>query len=1208
MKYSNTEVYKATLEYFNGDELATDVWMSKYALKDENLEFLEKTPNDMHKRLAKEYSRIEQKYENPLSYEEIYNLIKGFKYFVPAGSPMYGIGNNNSIVSLGNCYVTGYNMDSYGGIVMDDHDMVQLFKRRAGVGLDLSHLRPNESSVQNSAGTSTGAASFMERYSHSTKEVAQSGRRGALMLTIDIKHPDAENFIDAKLEQGKVTGANISVKVTNEFMKKVENNEDFIQTFPVDLDITHHTPFMEELFNDEIEYNKIYNLKYENDNEYKGCYAKRINAKELWNKIVKNAWQSAEPGVIFWDEITGNSPAASYGGEWVETSTNPCVSENTKILTDSGYIKIADKLNESVNVWNGQEFSSVIPQITGYNQSMFLITFSDGSELECTDYHTFYTWDGYVRNGNLIEKKAKQLKIGDKLEKYEFPILNRKHKSKNEKINLYPLGFFAGDGYYKREGTYLSLYGKKKHLIELFNIDGNIWHDDKNDKLTFKINLPELNIKNENLKKHVPSDVNRYSKYEVLTWISGLMDSDGSINSKEGSVSISSIDKDFLKKIKTDVLNTLGVNSHLIDEKPGGNKVIKDQEYYVNDSYRLVISAHNIIKLRELGLKTYRLNIDDIDVNRDAGRFIRIKNIQRINNADVVYCFKEDKRGRGCFNGVVTGQCGELPLPPYDSCRLSSLNLYSYVKNPYTKSAHFDFDLFEDHVKKAQRLMDDIVDLEEEKVDKILQKIDNDPESDKLKDLEWNIWVKIKNMLLNGRRTGLGVTGLGDMLAALNLQYSSSQSLELINIIFEKFGLNSYVSSIEMAKERGKFKEFNIEKEQFNPFIRNILEKLKTNYPDIWEMYYQYGRRNIANSTIAPTGSISILTQTTSGIEPAFMLYYKRRRKVDKDKSTKAVFKDNDGNWWEEYNVFHHKFVDWFKVTHWDRLSDKEKQEMNVKTPLEWLKSCSNELLEKYVQESPYYNATANEINYLNKVKMQGDIQKYIDHSISVTHNLPKDISKEEVSDIYFYAWKNNCKGVTIYRDGSREGVLVSDNEKNNDDNTFIDRDAIKRPKDLISDVYVVTVKGKKWIVSVGLLNNKPYEVFAFEKYENDINIKNGQRGIMTRVKRGQYKLCFDDENCIMNITDRMSDEEEALTRVISWGLRHGGGIKFVTEQLNKTQGDMTSFSKSIARTLKRYIKDGEKSGITCPNCGSDNVVYKDGCDSCLSCGLSNCS
>lgn len=872
--YSENEVYEATLRYFNGDELATDVWMNKYALRDENLEFLEKTPDDMHKRLAKEYSRIEQRYENPLSYEEIYNLIKGFKYFVPAGSPMYGIGNNNSIVSLGNCYVIGHNADAYGGIVMDDHDMVQLFKRRAGVGLDLSHLRPNESSVQNSAGTSTGAASFMERYSHSTKEVAQSGRRGALMLTIDIKHPDVETFINAKLEQGKVIGANISVKVTNEFMKKVENNEDFIQTFPVDLDITRHTPFMEELFNDKIEYNKIYNLKYENGNEYKGCYAKRINAKELWNKIVLNAWQSAEPGVIFWDEITGNSPAASYGREWVETSTNPC---------------------------------------------------------------------------------------------------------------------------------------------------------------------------------------------------------------------------------------------------------------------------------------------------------------------------------------------GELPLPPYDSCRLSSLNLYSYVKNPYTKSAYFDFDLFENHVRKAQRLMDDIVDLEEEKVNKILEKIDNDPEFKKLKEIERDIWIKIKNMLLNGRRTGLGVTGLGDMLAALNIQYSNEYSLKFINKVFEVFGLNSYVSSIEMAKERGKFKEFNIEKEQFNSFIRNILEKLKTNYPDIWEMYYQYGRRNIANSTIAPTGSISILTQTTSGIEPVFMLYYKRRRKVDKDKSTKAVFKDNDGNWWEEYNVFHHKFVDWFKVTHWDRLSDKEKQEMNVKTPLEWLKSCSNELLEKYVQESPYYNATANEINYLNKVKMQGDIQKYIDHSISVTHNLPKDISKEEVSDIYFYAWKNNCKGVTIYREGSREGVLVSPNSDKSNEKDFVDVDAIKRPKKLSADIYETTVKGKKWIVSVGLFNDKPYEVFAFEKYKDDVNIKNGQKGLMVRIKRGKYQLCLDNKTCIYNVIDRMSDEEESLTRALSWGLRHGGGIKHAVEQLNKAKGDMTSFSKSIARTLKRYIKDGEYAGTKCLSCGSDNVVYKDGCEICMSCGSEKC-
>ena len=835
--FSQDEAFRESLKYFNGDDLAARVWVNKYALKDSFGHIYEQSPDDMHKRLAKEIARIEQQYKNPMDEQLIYQLLKDFKYIVPQGGPMTGIGNDYQIASLSNCFVVGNegNSDSYGGIMKIDQEQVQLMKRRGGVGHDLSHIRPKGSPVKNSALTSTGIVPFMERYSNSTREVAQDGRRGALMLSVSIKHPDSEKFIDAKLEQGKVTGANVSVKIHDDFMKAVEAGTPYCQQYPID----SPTP----------------------------SYTKETDAGALWQKIVHNAWKSAEPGILFWDTI----------------------------------------INESVP-----------------------------------------------------------------------------------------------------------------------------------------------------------------------------------------------------------------------------------------DCYA------------DLGYRT-----------------------------------------------VSTNPCGEIPLCPYDSCRLLAVNLYAYVEKPFTAEARFDFDKFKEHVGYAQRIMDDIIDLELEKINVIIGKVDADPEEEEIKQTERRLWEKIQTKAREGRRTGVGITAEGDMLAALGLCYGTDAATDFSEEIHRTLAVEAYRSSVNMAKERGAFKIYDAEREKNNPLIKRIKKEDEALYQEMTK----YGRRNIALLTIAPTGTTSLMTQTTSGIEPVFMPVYKRRRKVNpNDKNVRVDFVDEVGDSWEEYTVFHHKFITWMEANGFDSA-----------------KNYSQEELDELVKKSPYYKATSNDVDWLNKVRMQGRIQKWVDHSISVTINLPADVEEELVGRLYFEAWKSGCKGVTVYRDGSRSGVLISN--KKEEKKKVGSKFPTKRPEELDADVVRFQNNKDKWVAFIGLIDDQPYEIFTgLQDDEDGILLPRSVTGgkiIKNRDEEGNSRYDFQYVNkrgyktTIEGLSYKFNPVFWNYAKLISGILRHGMPIHKVVDTVTSLQLDnetINSWKAGVARALKKYIPNGTLAeGASCGECGSKNVIYQEGCLTCPDCGSSKC-
>jgi len=838
--YTFDEAFQKALNYFKGDELAAKVWVNKYALKDSHGNIFEGDPNDMHKRIAKEIHRVELKYKNPLSEDKLFELLRDFKYIVPQGGPMTGIGNSFQVASLSNCFVIGEDKpaDSYGGIMKTDQEQVQLMKRRGGVGHDLSHIRPKGSPVLNSALTSTGVVPFMERFSNSTREVAQDGRRGALMLSISIKHPDAEDFIDAKLEVGKITGANVSVKIDDDFMKAVVENKKYTQQYPID--------------------------------SKEPSYTKEIDARKLWMKIRHNAWKSAEPGILFWDTIIRESVADSYA---------------------------------------------------------------------------------------------------------------------------------------------------------------------------------------------------------------------------------------------------------------------------------------------DLGYRT-----------------------------------------------VSTNPCGEIPLCPHDSCRLLAINLYSYVENPFTKKAKFNFDLFKEHVGYAQRIMDDIIDLELEKIDKILEKLISDPESDEVKRVEINLWKNIRRKANEGRRTGVGITAEGDMVAALNLRYGSENAIDFSVEVHKVLALSAYRSSVTMAQERGAFGIFDAEKEKNNPFLLRIKDADSELYDDI----QKYGRRNIALLTIAPTGTTSLMTQTTSGIEPVFMPVYKRRRKVNPNDSDVVVaYTDESGDTWEEYNVFHHHFLTWLKINNYD---------------VDKVKRYSTEEIDEVIKKSPYHKATSNDIDWMAKVTMQGAIQKWVDHSISVTVNLPNDVKEELVGDLYVEAWKSGCKGVTVYRDGSRDGVLIS-TKKEKKKEGFEHHHSPKRPKSLEADIVRFNNNNEKWIAFVGILNGRPYEIFTGITEDDALPIPNSiKKGyiLKNRDDNGNKRYDFQYTNkygfhiTIEGLSYKFNPEFWNYAKLISGILRHGMPIQSAVNlisSLHLNSETINTWRNGVERALKRYIPDGTKAkaGKKCENCGSEALIYQEGCLICQSCGYSKC-
>ncbi|MDR1810332.1 MAG: adenosylcobalamin-dependent ribonucleoside-diphosphate reductase [Prevotella sp.] len=839
--YTFNQAYDAALNYFEGDELAAKVWVTKYALKDADGNIYELSPEDMHRRLASEIARIEDKYPNPLSDEQLFDLFDHFKYVVPQGSPMTGIGNNFQVASLSNCFVVGLNgpADSYGAIIRIDEEQVQLMKRRGGVGHDLSHIRPKGSPVKNSALTSTGLVPFMERYSNSTREVAQDGRRGALMLSVSIKHPDSESFIDAKLEQGKVTGANVSVKIDDDFMNAVVNGTNYTQQYPVDSD----SP----------------------------TFTKDISASKLWEKIVHNAWRSAEPGVLFWDTI---------------------------------------------------------------------------------------------------------------------------------------------------------------------------------------------------LRESVP------------------------------------------------------------------------------DCYA------------DLGFRT-----------------------------------------------VSTNPCGEIPLCPYDSCRLLAINLYSYVVNPFKPDVYFDLDLFKKHVALAQRIMDDIIDLEIEKIDKILEKIDEDPESGEVKSAEKHLWEKIRKKTLQGRRTGVGITAEGDMIAAMGLRYGSEEAISFAEKVHRTLAVEAYRSSVEMAKERGSFELFDIEREKNNPFLNRLWKE----DPQLYDDMKKHGRRNIACLTIAPTGTTSLMTQSTSGIEPVFMLVYKRRRKVNpNDTQVKVNFVDENGDSWEEYIVFHHKFVTWMEAKGYPTT-----------------KKYTNDEIEAMVAESPYFKATSTDVDWMQKVRMQGRIQKWVDHSISVTINLPTDVSEELVNQLYIEAWKCGCKGCTVYREGSRSGVLLSATDDASKKDDCFERPLIvtSRPKELEAEVIKFQNNKEKWIAFIGLLDGRPYEIFTglSDDDEGLMLPKHISRGLIIKTVNDEGKRSYDFQfknkrgykTTIEGLNGMFNPEYWNYAKLISGVLRYGMPIDQVVKLVQGLELDsetINTWKNGVERALKKFLPSGsDVKGEKCPVCGQETLIHTETCKKCTNCGAAKC-
>lgn len=1174
---------------FPNDELAKSVWKSKYAQDNET------HYDEMHKRMASEFVRIEEKYvkkekdvdwsnlseygkkRDRLTYESIYGLFKDFKYIVPQGRIMAGLGIYDSYRSLSNCLRLPPPKDSYSSITYVDATLVAAAKRGCGYGLGISNLRPKGVHVKNSANSSTGAVSFMPRYSFSTREVAQDGRRGACLIDIDINHPDSLDFINSKKDRTQITGANISVKVNSEFMKAVENDERYVLRFPCDFYEKNETwvKDLEEGKNN-AELNVLQPIISGNDTI---GYTKVIKAKEYWNEIINNAWENAEPGVFFWDKVINYDPCSVYPQFQID-GTNACVIGNTEILTKDGYKEIYTLVDKEVEIWNGFEWSTVTPKITGYNQHMLKVTLSDGRELTSTDYHKWILAEGYTNKFKKVE--TKDLKIGDKIIKYNFPIL--KEGKQVSLKHAYTQGFISAEG--MDDYRYFWLY-EPKYVCK--------------DRLDIRIEGAEFSNINEVKRKtiyyndiykeksYVPFDWCLTSKIE---WLSGLFDGDGT-ELIEGGLQLCSTDFTFLKDVQK-LLSTLSINSKVINAQEEGNRMLPDgkgslKEYFCQKSYRICIGAVQMQDLKSLGLDCARMSFDKTP-QRDASQFVKIVKIEDAGYEDEVYCFNEPLKHFGIFNGILTGQCGEQPMCVYDTCRLILLNLFSFVDDPFTSEAKINEKLLYKYAYEQMRLGDDLVDLEIEYINRIIEKIKADPEPIEEKQIDLDLWKNVSKIAKEGRRVGCGITALADMIAALNLKYDSKEALDIVEKVMSIKMKAELDCTSDLAILRGTFIGWD-SKLEWNGFEGNndFYKFISHKFPIQFNKMMNQGRRNINWSTIAPAGTVSLMTQSTSGCEPLFSPYYFRRKKINpNEKNAKIDFVDQNGDSWTEFPVLHPKFKDWILIT----------------DPYFNFNITTKEELEILFTLSPYYKSTANDINWTKRVEMQSILQKYTTSAISTTLNLPQNITKEEVSEIYLQSWKKGLKGQTIYRDGSRSGVLVSESTK--DKQTFEQKDAPKRPGELPCEIHHPTIKNTKYTVIVGLLDSKPYEVFAIP-YEVAKGYKNG---FLSKTKSGVYNLIasLDEKSTIhTNVTGDMSDTEAALTRLISTSLRHGAEIKFIVEQLNKTHGDLFSFSKVIARVLKKYIPEGAKSTVKCQDCGSENVIFQEGCQTCQSCGSSKC-
>lgn len=1334
--YLRSEVEKSTSDYFGGDELATQVWINKYCLKDSDGNLYEKNPDDMHRRLSKELARIERKYPNPLSEEKIYETLKGFKRIVPQGSPMAGIGNDFQVTSISNCFVIGNekDADSYGGIFKLDQEVAQLQKRRAGVGMDLSFIRPKGTPVKNSAITSTGVVPFMERYSNTTREVAQDGRRGALLESISIKHPDSEDFIDAKMIKGKVTGANVSIRIDDEFMDAAINDKSYITQYPVDSKNPKIT--------------------------------KEIDAKKLWKKIIHNAWKCVpydteipiyENGVFKIIKIGDLCENKNKNHKYEAISLNlhtlkiskKTITDFQKYKNNKKVFKLKTKSLKSVSATN-DHILYVLRDEKVYNIPISQIKIGDylicSKQIKLDNSHNdeveldvkyfnnnssvyFDNFKEVLNNDNIIKtlgsykktKKATQyiycgklpvkeyLKIKDKIKPQNLKILPNFSGNKNVYIdqkyklteNLMKfIGIWYAEGSYHGNSLRLHInineFEDYKYIFEYvknkFHLNYTL--ERKNKSLTvcffssFLINLMKsMGVLYNNKEKIIPNQFFSLSKKLIASFLSGLYSGDGTCSG--GIISISQSNKKMMKDIQT-LLLVFNIHSKLYVSEKKGIKIINKKKCNIKNNYKIDIykefnktfysEISFLLKEKNKLLKkniTTSIDFFSIPLKKETFNKLRLfsrkktskrliesnkKNHiidKKIYENDVFYDevieVREDKKqnyvyditvkdnhtfilansiaisnsaepGLLFWNNIInesipdcyadlgfkttsTNPCGEITLCPSDSCRLLAINLYGYVNNPFTPDSSFNWDLFKNDAVIAERLMDDIVDLELEKIDKIIEKIENDPEEPHIKEAELNLWKNIKDKAERGRRTGLGITGEGDMLAALGYTYGTDEGNKFSEKIHKQLKHSAYYSSVIMAKERGPFPMYDSEREKNNPFILRI----KKEDPDLYNLMLKHGRRNIALLTIAPTGSVSLLTQTTSGIEPVFLPAYKRRVKINpNDKNSRVDFTDEIGDHWMEYLVFHYNFKTWLEQNGYD---------------VDEVKAMKMSEVQEIIKKSPYYKATSNDVDWVKKVEMQGLIQQHVDHSISVTVNLPNDVTEETVAKVYETGWRSKCKGITVYRDGSRSGVLISDDDKKEvvKNEIFNDNHAPKRPKRLKADIVRFQNNLEKWVAVVGKLDDRPYEFFTGR-------LQNGLSELPTTIEQCEVvkKILYDDQGnrtkrydieyidsngekvIYEGINQTFDPEYWNYAKLISSVMRHGMPTSYIYElvrSLNLNDEHLNTWKAGVERVIKRYIKDGEKTkDIKCPECGSKNLEFKEGCLTCVDCGSSKCS
>jgi ribonucleotide reductase alpha subunit len=1134
MNYTYDEAYKNSLGYFNNDSLAAKVFVDKYALRDNLNNILEDTPEKMHRRLAKEFARIEgKKFLNPLSEDKIFSLFDKFRYIVPQGSPMFGIGNDYQICSISNCYVLEEPEDSYSGILNIDEQLVNISKRRGGVGISLDNLRPKDTPTTNAAKSSTGIVSWMERYSNSIREVGQHGRRGALMLTLSVHHPDIVDFATIKNDNTKVTGANISVKLSKEFLDAVKSDS-------------------------------LYEQRWESkDGKLK--ISRMVSAKEIWKIIIHSAWLRAEPGLLMWDNIINEGVADLYE-EYRSICTNPCQPSWAKVLTKDGIKEFKD-IDIGTEIWSKEGWTKVINKwSTGINK-VYKYT---------TNASIFYGTEDHRLLSNNEKIKAKE---AESIDIFSGPEIS------NQNINIQDVmdGLVIGDGTYHKASDLIVLYignddsdyfnSEIKKLI----IEHRTGIDDKSYSIQTTITNEELpRLPNRKIPERF------LTKNRICGFLRGLYSANGSVC--DNRITLKSSCLDLIEQVQL-MLNSIGIRSYYTINKP--KKVTFDNgEYLCKQSYDLNITIDKDKFVRNIGFIQNYKN-EKIKLNKGykpAKETFDITSVQLISEEETFDITVDNKSHTYWTQGCNVSNCSEISLSALDSCRLLCLNLFSYVVNPFTDRAYFDYALFYEHSQIAQRLMDNLVDLESEKIDKIIAKIESDPEPVSVKAKELEMWRKIQKFNNEGRRTGLGITALGDTLAALNISYGSEGSIATTGIIYNTLKLGAYRASVDMAKELGPFKIWNSEIEKnssfLNRFKNEYIDRSIPNFDnteifnavkpifgkEIYDDMQKYGRRNIALITTAPTGSVSCLTQTSSGIEPIFMIGYTRRKKVNpNDKNVRIDFVDENGDSWQEFTIYHPKVNLWMEIT--------------GKTD---------------ITESPWYNCCAEEINWINRVKLQAAAQKHVCHAISSTINLPEDISEEKVAEIYQSAFENGLKGITVYRKNSRSGVLVETKKEVKTEKYQ------QRPKTLNCDIHNISVNKDKYTVIVGLLDNKPYEVFCVHGF-----IEKHKHGKITKKAKGQYIVTVEDKDIILS-NYLEDDTQNALLRLISTCLRHGADILFVVEQLQKTEGSFMAFNKCIARALKKYINDGSNSSEKC-SCGSE-LIYQEGCLICKSCGYSKCS